>query len=165
MPTMKMTRTIRADRDSVFRVFSDFPNAAARLSGVTRLEVLTDGPIGVGTRFLETRVMFNKEHTEEMDVVAFEPGKSYTIRNDSCGCVYDFTFRFVDRDGHTDVEMDLRGRPVSLFAKLMSPLSSLMFSSMMKKCMNRDLDELQAAAESTDPGGPPDGQDRPVPAT
>jgi hypothetical protein len=65
-------------------VFTDLDGAAERVDGIQKLEKLTDGPVGLGTRFRETRRMFRKEAAEEMEFTAFEPGRSYGVCCDAC---------------------------------------------------------------------------------
>src|SRR5438046_1974470 len=85
---------VAAPPATVFDVFSDLDHAPGRVSGTQRVEKLTPGPVGVGTRFKETRVMFGKEATEEMTFTAFDPGRGYTLGAESCGCRYITDFRF-----------------------------------------------------------------------
>ena len=77
-----------APPERVFEVCTDLRNAARHINGIKKLEVLGDGPIGVGTRFRETRVMFKRECTEEMEIVSFDPPKGYAIGCESHGCRY-----------------------------------------------------------------------------
>ncbi len=85
MAKLQLSKTVNAPVEKTFQLFSDFPNAAARINGIEKVEMLTNGPIGVGTKFKETRIMFGKEATEEMEVTQFEPNKLYTVAADSCG--------------------------------------------------------------------------------
>ena len=148
MAKLTMTKKVEAPIDIVFDIFSDIEKATERISGIEKIEMLTDGPVGKGTRFRETRIMFKRETTEELEFTAFEPGKHYTIGCESCGCTYETTFRF-ERDGSgTKVEMNMSARPVTFFARIMSPLAVLMMGS-MKKAMDKDMEELKAAAEKT----------------
>lgn len=148
---MSMTLTVHANVDEVFRMCTDLRHAPERISGITRMEVLTDGPIGVGTRFRETRVMFKKEHTEEMEITEFTPGRSYTVECESCGCHYRSGFDFTPSGDGTNVTFRMDARPLTWAARLMAPISALMFSPMMKKCVGQDLADIKAAAEGIDP--------------
>jgi len=119
---------------------------AGTLSGIERIEVLTDGPVGVGTRFRETRILFKREATEEMEFTAFEPGVSYSVGCESCGCRYDTRFDFVPEGGGTRVEMRMETKALTFGAKLMSPLAKLMAGA-MRKMLENDLSEVKATAE------------------
>lgn len=141
------TRRIDAPQAAVFEVFSDLDQAAERLSGVVRLERLTDGPVGEGTRFRETRMMFKREATEEMEITAFDPPRRYTVGCTSCGCVYSTTFRFVPDGNGTNVEVEMETRPVKLMAKLTAPLMGRFLAKTVQKCFDQDLEELKRVVE------------------
>ena len=148
MPQLTLKTTVKGNPEEVFRVFCDIEHAAERVSGIKKIEILTDGPVGVGTRFRETRIMFKKEAAEELEITAMEPGKSFTLGCESCGCAYATTYQFTPNGSGTTVELHMHARAVSLFARILSPLSALMFGPMMRKCMTKDMDELKAAVES-----------------
>jgi hypothetical protein len=143
-----MDKTIHEPVGKVFATFTNLREAAHHVNGIKKLEVLTDGPIGVGTKFRETRVMFKRESTEEMEITSFEPNQSYSVGCHSCGVEFNTTFRFVPKGDSTEVQMNMNCKPVSLFAKIVSPLTSLMVGPTMKKCLNSDLDDLARVAEA-----------------
>jgi hypothetical protein len=139
-----------APKDRVFDVFSDLRNAADRIEAITQLEVLTDGPVGVGTVFRETRKMMGKEATEEMTITEFVPGASYTTTATSCGCLYTSTFTF-DEDGDgTRVTMTFHSEPQSLGAKVMSCLFFFM-RGFLRKCLEADFADLRKHLEGPAP--------------
>ncbi len=133
--------------DRVFQVASDFHNAAERISAITKCEVLTEGPIGVGTRFRETRVMFKRECTEEMEITAYDPPHSYVLGAESCGCRYRTELRFTPKNGGTEVTFDFQAQPLTLFAKIMSILMRPMLKKALEQC-HKDLLDLKATVES-----------------
>jgi carbon monoxide dehydrogenase subunit G len=142
MASFHFTKSVKADTAKTFEVFSDLRNADQRISGIKKLEVLSDGPIGKGTRFRESRVMmFGRESSEVMEITDFQPGRSYTVGSNSCGSVFSTTYQFKPEAGGTRVEMDMNIRPVSLFAKLTSPLMTL-FAGTLKKWIESDLNDL-----------------------
>jgi carbon monoxide dehydrogenase subunit G len=147
MASFSMSKRINAPVDRVFGIFTDFEHAADRIRGIQRLELLTNGPIGVGTRFRETRMMFKREATEEMEITAFEPGSSYAFGGNSCGSEFSTRFRFKPDAGGTRVDVDMQFRPVSLFAKIMSPLMGWMMGPSMRKAFDQDMEDLKAVAE------------------
>ncbi|MBC7834882.1 MAG: SRPBCC family protein [Phycisphaerales bacterium] len=149
MKTMSVTTTIEAPARRVFEVFADLRNAAGRVKGITALEVLTEGPIGKGTRFRETRKMFGREATETMEILEFEPDRGYLVGGESCGMRWRSTFDFVPEAGgeRTRVTMTFAATPLTLMAKLMSPLSGMMTKA-CRKMLERDLADLKGAAEA-----------------
>ncbi|MBI5763500.1 MAG: SRPBCC family protein [Planctomycetes bacterium] len=147
MTQMQMTTHVKADPVKTFDAFADFPRAAEMVRGIKRVELLTNGPVGKGTRFKETRIMFGKEATETMEVSAFERGKLYTLSCTSCGVAWSSTFRFTPDAGGTRVDLEMVCKPLTFFAKLMSPLGKLMAGS-MKKCIEGDINDVRTFVET-----------------
>lgn len=77
--SITLSRTVNASPEQVWCVFTYIPAAADTLSGVEGIEMLSEPPYGVGTRWRETRTMFGKKATEEMWVTGAE-GSKYRCR-------------------------------------------------------------------------------------
>jgi len=155
MSTHQTSLVVQASPERTFDVFSDLSRAADRVRGIQRIELMGDGRVGVGTRFRETRVVFKKETTEEMEITAFERPRRYVVEADSCGARFVSEFRFVPEGDGTRVEVEFEATPVTFFAKLLSPLSGLMAGACMKQ-FRGDMEDLAAVAEDrADPTGAP----------
>lgn len=137
-------KVIRAPRERVFAAAADFANAAGTIRAITRVEMLSQGPVGVGTTFRETRKVFGREATEEMTVVEFVPPERYVLGAESHGCRYRSALAFASVAGGTRVTMTFAAEPLTLVAKVLSFLMRPMFKSMTKECA-KDLDDLEAA--------------------
>ena len=125
---------------------SSWPDVAESIVGV---EVLTEGPVGVGTRFRETRVMFGKEASEEMEVTAFEPPRSWTHEARSHGMHYVTTTTFEPtNDGGTEICMRFAGTPTSLGGKIMGVLMGALMKGQCLKATKKDLADMKAAYEA-----------------
>ena len=148
MAQMKMTHRFDAPIDTVFAACTDFAGLAERLDSITQVEMLTDGSTGVGTRFRETRVIFGKKAVEEMEVSDYEKNRSFTLQSISCGCEYHFRHDFRAEGTSTVIDMEMQTRPLTFFAKLMSPIGKLMIGS-MRKLIERDMDQLRESLEGT----------------
>lgn len=146
---MKLTarETIAAPVDEVFAVAADFANAPEVIGGIERVEMLTDGPVGVGTRFRETRVLHGREGTEEMEVTEFEPPERYALGCESHGCLYRTVFRFTPSGDSTEVDMIFEATPQTFFAKVMSVVMRPAIKS-IAKLVEQDLADIKRAAEA-----------------
>src|SRR5689334_10465002 len=113
MLELSVSREIAAPPARVFAVASDLRNAAGRVRAITKLEVLTDGPIRVGTRFRETRKMGRREATEEMEVLEMDPPRSYAFGCESCGCRYRMEMRCVPKGAGTELQMHFQAEPLT----------------------------------------------------
>jgi hypothetical protein len=131
----------------VFSVFSDIPKLAERIEKVTKVEMLTEGPMEKGARWRETRVVMKKEATEEMWYSEFHTDRSYTVRGESMGSVFLTTFTFQGANGTTSVRVEMVATPQTVMAKLLSPLT-LLTKGMMRKCLTGDIEALGLVAES-----------------
>ncbi len=147
MSRINISKTIDAPVDRVFSVMSDIPHAEETVSGITKIEMLTDGPVDRGTRWRETRLMFGREATEELEITRFVPNRSYAVECESCGVHFKTDFRFHPQDGQTKVEMEMTTRPLSWMARIMSPLTFMM-RGMLIKALTQDLDDCKRAIES-----------------
>jgi hypothetical protein len=141
MPSITVTKIFPAPLPETFALFADVDNAAGRIKAITKTERLTPGPVGLGTRFKETRIVFKREATETFEFTAFEPNVRYELTAASCGAEYRTEFRFAPEESGTRVDMTLNVRAVSLFAKLFSPLARLMMGT-MRKCVEQDMADL-----------------------
>lgn len=146
MLQLTTSRNVAAPPARVFEVASDLRNAPGRIRAITKLEVLTDGPVRVGTRFRETRTMFGREATEEMEIVALDPPQSYVIGSESCGCRYRIEMRFVPKGTGTEMRMSFAAEPLTFMAKVMGALMKPMAKKMLAQCA-QDLDDIAAHAE------------------
>ena len=146
MPGFTVSQTVAAPPAEVFAACADFAGAPDRIADIIRVEVLTPGPVGVGTRFKETRKMFGKEATETMEVVAFDPPRGYELWAVNCGTEYLTRFAFTPEGAGTRVGVDFRARPVRWWAWGFVPLAYLM-GGMIRKLLARDVDQIRAAVE------------------
>ncbi len=148
MASIETSVAIDAPRERVFAMFTDFRSMDKHISAIVRSEVLTDGPIGEGTRFRETRAMFGKEHTEEMVISELVLNERYRIEAQSCGTHYLSTYRFSDDGTGTRVDLRFDATPKTLGARIFSPI---MAKFMLKSCLRafeKDLHEMKRAVEA-----------------
>jgi hypothetical protein len=148
MTSFVVTKRIEAPPETVFDVATDLAHAAEHVRGIEKIELLTPPPIGVGTRWRETRKMMGREATETLEITAFDRPRKYVAGCESCGCYFESTFNFVQRAGGTDVTLDVHTQALTLMAKIMSPLGNLMMGKTMRKLLDDDLEDVKRVAES-----------------
>lgn len=147
MPQFVVSTHFNCSRERAFAVCSDLDRIPERIPEIIRIEKLTDGPFGIGTKFRETRKMFGRESTEQFDVTEFAPPERFTMTAISCGVEFHAEYRFTPEGTGTRVDLTITSKAVSFFAKLMSPLAGLMTGT-MKKAILKDLESLSKAAEN-----------------
>lgn len=131
-------------------MLTDLANAEQVMSGVTKIEVLTDGPYAVGTRWRETRKMMGKEATEEMWVVELEEPTSTVVNAESGGARYRTAFALAPDGQATKLSMNFSAELLdpSLVQRVMQALFGRLGLSMTKKVVAKDLADIAAAAEA-----------------
>lgn len=147
MNAFQITQEIEAPVDRVFQkatAFSEFPNF---IDGITKIEWLTEGEIGRGAKFRETRRIFGKEASEVMTITEWEPPALYVTSASGSGCVYRTEFRFTASDGRSRIDMTFSATPQNWMAKLLAR----MMAPMIKQCKaaaEADLRDIKAVAEA-----------------
>ncbi|WP_344419525.1 SRPBCC family protein [Streptomyces lavendulocolor] len=146
-------RHIAAPRDRVWEALTDLPGMPGTLSGVTRVEVLTEGPFRTGTRWIETRRMFGREATEEMWVTACQAPARYVVEAESRGTHYvsEFTVRET-APGRTLVRMVFSARPPGGVRGLLARLLGGLGRRAVARAVERDLADVARTVERR-PGG------------
>lgn len=150
MATIETSMHFNAPQQQVWDVVSDWRNAEQRIEAITNIEIVGDGPIGVGTVVRETRVMFKKQHTEEMTITEWNPPSHYTTECGSCGCKYTTTMRCVPAGDGTDVVIRMNVQPLTFGAKVMNGVMGWMMKGACKKAFQKDMEDLKRVVE----GGP-----------
>lgn len=146
MAPVVIERTVSVAPERAFSLASDFANAPARISGIRGVRMLTDPPVGLGTRFEETRVVFGREATETMQVTAFEPPHRYVLETSSHGTSYRSELRFAPEGDGTRISMTFEARPETLIAHALAFVTRPM-AKKVRDLLARDLDELARACE------------------
>ena len=157
MRGITVKETINAPAEKVFAAATDLRGLAGRIRAIKRIEVLTEGPVRVGTKFKETRIMFGREATEQMEITALEAPRRWSTGAQSHGCRYDTEFTLAPAAGGTEITMRFQGEPLNLFTKIMGLLMAPMMKSMAKLCQ-KDLADLKASVEGTGPAAGPGAQ-------
>ena len=145
-----LERLVQARVEQVWEVLTDVAHADQTLSGVERVELLTEGPYRVGTRWRETRRMFGKEATEQMQVTVAEAPKRTVIEADSSGVHYvtEFTLTSSSADA-TRLAMSftaVQGQ-VKPLHKALWRLFGRLGAKASEKVMAKDLQDIAERAE------------------
>jgi uncharacterized protein YndB with AHSA1/START domain len=94
-----------------------------RQGGVEKVTKLSDGPLGVGSRFRMERRSRGRLATIDAEVTAFEPGRRFdfhTVDND--GFVGDFATTLGPRDPGTALTWSVRMKTPNLLYRLLEPI-------------------------------------------
>lgn len=141
-----MHAVVAAPQHVTFATATDVAGWPRFASAIRRIEMLSPGPLAVGTRFRETRVMYGREATEEMTVAELEAPRRFVLTAFNHGTAYRVEHQFEPQGGGTRMTLAFEGRPVGLVAKLFLPLG-LLFVGSVRRQLAADLADLQREAE------------------
>ena len=135
MAGFKMSEWISRPPQDVFDFITTPDNAPKVVQSVKSMVKLTEGPVHVGTRYRETRLMRGREEDAELEVSAYEPNQMYAVKNLTEGIetVYQYIFHSESNGTRVDLVCEVKAGGVK---KLIIP----MIVSELKK---EDGDHLQ----------------------
>ncbi|MGJ8529241.1 SRPBCC family protein [Maritalea sp.] len=145
MPSLTVSQQFMSDQQTAFNVISDFPNAANYIDGILKVEMLTDGPVAVGSRVRETRIMMGREATEEMEVTQMDAPDTFVVKAFSRGTEYITTYTLEPAGDYTKVTLHFRATPKTFMSKVMAAVFSRMMPT-IADLMQKDL--IQASIEA-----------------
>ena len=137
--------TTRAPVEIAYATHLDVMQWPRFVRGIEKVEMLTQGPPRVGSRFRETRLMFGRRASEEMTIAELVPAQRQVLTAENHGTRYTATATFTPQEGGTLIRLRFEGAPVSLLARLMSGLAMLMAGTVRKQ-LQADLDDVAAEA-------------------
>lgn len=148
---LHVTRDIDAPAQRVWELITDIEHAPETLSGVEQVERLDDGGgFGVGTRWRETRTMFGKQATEEMEVTTVEPERAYTTVAQHGNTRYVSSLRVEPLgEGRCQLSMTFEGTSSSTVGRLLTATVGRLFAGSTRKMVEQDLHDIAVAAEAS----------------
>ncbi|MEO1583590.1 MAG: SRPBCC family protein [Planctomycetota bacterium] len=140
--------TIEAPAGNVFDVVGDIPHAADTISGIESIEMLTDGPVGEGTRWRETRTFFGKTADETMWITEWEPPLRYVAEARNHGTHYLTEVAVEDLgDGRSRLTFSMLAEPETLMSRVLMVAFSWMRGHVVK-AFEADLQDVKRACEA-----------------
>jgi uncharacterized protein YndB with AHSA1/START domain len=144
--TIAVSADIEAPIRRVFDLFTDIEHAAEHVSGIKRVEMLTPGTFGLGTRWRETREVLGRLDTAEMEVIAFERYRTYTLSHYKGGVRVEIVFSFEPENIGTRVTIEFSLDGAGLPPGLLTPLSWAI-AGKVRHVLNHDLADLKNCLE------------------
>lgn len=145
MPTITISKHFDASAEMAFETITDFANAPEFIGGIKEVNILTEGPISVGSKIKETRIMMGREATEEMEVTTMDAPNHFVVEAFSRGTSYVTDYKIIPEGEGANVTLIFKATPQTLLAKILAALFSKMIST-VADLMEKDL--IDAAQEA-----------------
>ena len=146
MATITVTNEIAAPLHRVFEFFSDSRSSSPHVSGIKKIDVMTAGRFGLGTRWIETREVLGITDSAEMEVTSFERDKTYTITHHKGGVRIDTVFWFDSVGDSTRVTVEFEIESNGLPPGLLAPLNWAI-AGRVRDVLGHDLADLKTSLE------------------
>jgi hypothetical protein len=146
MATVRVSQDIGAPVNDVFARCSDIEHGSEHVSGIKKVEMMTLGPLHLGSRWNETREVLGRLDDAEMEITAFEQDRAYTITHYKAGFRIDTTFTFDPIPAGTRVSVEFGLNPHGLLPSLLAPLEWAM-AGRVRDVLSHDLADLKGSIE------------------
>lgn len=137
---------IGAPAEAAFAAITDIHSWPNVISAIEKIEVLTPGVVGVGTRFRETPQMFGRSATEEMTVARIDPPSQFVLTAHNHGVDYTAAHTIEPAANGCRVAVNFEGEPVKMPARVMAFLMQPL-AGHLRRALQKDLDDLKHALE------------------
>jgi uncharacterized protein YndB with AHSA1/START domain len=111
---------VDAPVEEVFAYLSD-PARLHEWQQTTAVDVLTDGPVGVGTRIRETREVLGRKLTQTVEVTEHDPPRRFALRVVEGPVKVDGEQELEERAGGTRIHVRAEGQAPRLAGAVMKP--------------------------------------------
>ena len=146
MATVTVSNQIASPVHRVFQYFTDLESEVPHVSGIKKIEMLTPGHFGLGTRWRETREVLGLTDSAEMEVTSFERDKTYTITHHKAGVRIDTVFWFEPVGDGTKINVEFELDSAGLPPGFLTPLSWAI-AGKVRDVIGHDLADLKASLE------------------
>lgn len=151
---IRVSREVAASAQQVWDVVTDVEGSPAVLTAVEHVERLDDrAGFGVGTRWRETRTMFGKQATEEMEVTSVEAPYAYTVVAVNGATTYTSTITVAPLGtDRCELTMSFAGSSSGLVSRVLAATVGRLFAGATRRSLRQDLDDIAAHVEGAGSG-------------
>ncbi len=146
MATVTVSNVVAGSVEEVFKHFIDVEHGPEHVSGIKKVEMLTTGPIHLGSRWRETRDVLGRLDSAEMEVTAFERNRMYTITHHKGGVRIDTTFWFEPLASGTQVKVEFDLEAGGVPPGFLAPLGWAI-AGKVENVLRHDLADLKHSVE------------------
>ncbi len=143
---IEVSASIVAQPHIVFGVMTGVERWPDFLRGIERVELLTPGPLAVGSKFRETRKMYGREAAEEMSVALLDPPRRMDLIAENHGARYLVVHELQAEGNGTRLTLHFGATPLTLAARIFVVIGFLFVGSIRRQ-LQQDLDDVKAEAE------------------
>lgn len=139
---------VAAPCDRVWSMVTDIAGAPTNIPAIKSVEFTGPAREGLGTRWRETRVMFGREVTEQLEITEWMPPREYVVTSQNHGCGNRCAVRVRPNGGGAQLEYEFRITAHSLFARILTGVMLPFMRGAIRKALAADLAAIKTRCES-----------------
>jgi hypothetical protein len=109
-----------APRDIVYRTLTDLWNRPRFVSNVEAVDMLSSGPIGIGTHYIENRIVLGRGLAIEFTIGDYDPPGIFVLTAEHAGVGFEVSYTLGYTGHETGITLELAGAPASWAGQLAS---------------------------------------------
>ena len=148
MKPVTVSIEVAAPADRVWAVVTDIGSAQSSIPAIRKIEFLGEKRHGLGTRWRETRVMFGREATEDLEITEWRPPGEYVVTARSHGCDYRSVVRVLPAPAGARLEFEFGATTRTLVAGILAALTLPFMGRAIRKALSDDLAALKRRCEA-----------------
>jgi len=148
---LTVERSSMASASSIWRVFVELEHAAERISAIQAVEIVKRPDSGLeGTEWLETRLMFGRASTEQMQISHVVEGQLVEVDSSASGCRFVSKMTLQDNGDKRIIGMSFEAFPTNIFARLIMKFLGAKMLKDISRMIEQDLQDIDTAAVTLD---------------
>jgi hypothetical protein len=146
-----LTKTVSGSSANAFAIIADVTDWPRIVDLIKSVELLTAGPIRVGTRLREQRILFGHNSTQAMEVANIEPPHRlcFIVEHPILHHELDYLIDGI-YGGGCRISLIFRSRPRNQVEHVAHPFMTPFMAITLRDELEQDLSDLAAAASAQD---------------
>lgn len=144
MAAFGASREIEAPVEEVFNAVANIEEFRKVVPDIIDVQFLSDQHSGVGTRFIETRVIGKKTGKTELEVVEYQPYRRARLVAEAGGSTWDTVYDLEPAGTGTRVTMTMTATAHTVRARMLNKI----IASTVGRAIERDLDAVKEYCEA-----------------
>lgn len=113
--------TINRPISEVFEFITDFSNGPKMNEDIINVEKLTEGPVRIGSKFKETRVIRGRNAEAAIEVVKYNPSEEFSAQSVSNGLIVTYHYQMSEVTDGTTVSFQCEVKTSGIIMALTKP--------------------------------------------
>lgn len=143
---IELAKSVAAKPADAFAIVTNIADWPLIIRSIRDIEVLTPGPIRVGTRLREDRIMFGRDGTQELEVVTIERPHRLRLWSDRPELPYELD-HVIDAlyGGGCRIMLIFRSGPGTPVGRALQPFAAPFMGITLRDELEQDLSDLATA--------------------